>query len=101
MLTFTGAWSRCPAAPGWISRTVTATVASGPPELPPGPGAGAAVESPAEAAVATVDTEAITPGVVVVPSGRVTVTGSPARSRYSWPTGTAAVTTGTMEVAVS
>ena len=41
-----------------------------------------------------------TPGVVVTPSGSVTVTLSPALTRYSWPTGTSAMTTGTGEVAV-
>ena len=42
-----------------------------------------------------------TPGVVLTPSGSVTVTASPAWTRYSWPTGTAAMTTGTGEVAVA
>ena len=42
----------------------------------------------------------ITPGVVVTPSGSVTVTSSPARTRYSWLTGTAASTTGVVVVAV-
>lgn len=41
------------------------------------------------------------PGVVVTPSGSVTVTGSPGLTRYSWLTGSAATTTGTGEVAVS
>ena len=51
--------------------------------------------------MATDDTDVITPGVVVTPSGSVTVTWSPALTRYSWATGTAAVTTGRVEVAVS
>ena len=41
-----------------------------------------------------------TPGVVVTPSGSVTVTWSPARTRYSWLTGTWASTTGVGDVAV-
>ena len=100
MLTETGAWSRFPVAAGWTSRTVIATV-SGPLRdrrcravwLPAGrlPGT----------AVATEETTVTTPGVVVTPSGSVTVTWSPGRTRYSWVTGSWAVTTGTVDVAVS
>src|ERR1700724_2616156 len=102
MLTLTGAWSRCAPAAGWLSRTVICTVSC--PEPPPGPwvalppsGGEPALPLPADA---TEETDVTTPGVVLTPLGSVTVTASPALTRYSWPTGTAAMTTGTGEVAV-
>ena len=52
-------------------------------------------------AVATDETVMTMPGVVVTPSGNVTVTRSPTRTRYSWATGSSATTTGAGEVAVS
>src|SRR5260370_10279497 len=103
MLTATGAWSRCPAGGGWVSRTVICTVSC--PEPPPGPwlallpsGGEPAFPLPADATEAT---DVTTPGVVLTPSGSVTVTLSPALTRYSWPTGTAAMTTGAGEGAVA
>ena len=51
--------------------------------------------------MATDDTAVTVPGVVVTPSGSVTVTCWPRRTRYSWVTGSCAVTTGTVDVAVS
>src|SRR5215472_8909469 len=90
MFTVTGASSRFPAASGWASCTVTATVGSGDRgELPLSLGV-----------VATRDTEAIVPGVLL-PSGRVTATASPAATRCWSLTGTAASTTAVVEVAVS
>src|SRR5215469_9378760 len=104
MLTVTGAWSRLAAIPGWASRTVIATVSWPPPfdaaaDPPPAgaPLAAGAGEEPPEGVpwslAATAATEDTTPGVVVVPSGRVTLTASPALTRYSWLTGSAASTT--------
>src|SRR5260370_36396123 len=101
MLTLTGAWSRCPVSAGRVNRTVICTVSC----PPPGPWL-AVLPSGGEpafglAADATEDRDVTTPGVVLTPSGSVTVTASPALTRYSWPTGTAAMTTGTGEVAVA
>ena len=79
-----------------------------PPDPPPlgeppgadGPGEGPP-DAPPEDALATGETALMTPGVVVVPSGSVTLTRSPLFTRYSWATGSAAVTTGSGDVAVS
>src|SRR5260370_11946151 len=101
MLTLTGAWSRCPVSAGRVNRTVICRVSC----PPPGPWL-AVLPSGGEpafglAADATEDRDVTTPGVALPPSGSVTVTASPALTRYSWPTGTAAMTTGTGEVAVA
>src|SRR5580704_7074485 len=117
MLTLTGAWSRFAAVPGWTSRTVSATVSWLGPEPPAVPwladGWGwpplpwpplpwpPPPWPPPPPDVATDETAATTPGMVVTPSGIVTVTWSPACTRYSWLTGSWAVTTGTGDVAVS
>src|SRR6266516_2834047 len=104
MLTVTGAWSRCPDG-GWVSLTVIGTVSWPEPEpgADPAEAPGAAPPLPEEEplpAEATEETEETVPGVVVAPSGSVTVTSSPAFTRYSWLTGSCATTTGVTEVAV-
>src|SRR5215469_7054866 len=88
MFTVTGAWSRAPAAPGSVSVTVTAIVVLG---LCP---------DDAGAVVATAPTDVTTPGVVV-PSGSVTVTASPALTSDSWETSSGIITTCRSEVACS
>ena len=100
MLTVTGAWSRCPAASGLVSRMVICTVSWPDPPLGPGVGPGSVLSPCRAPADATGETELTIPGVVLTPSGSVTVTWSPALTRYSWLTGTSAITTGTGEVAV-
>ena len=69
IVTFTGAWSHVPVAAG--SASSTSTVMVGGLVLPPPPWLGGGV-------MATVPTDEITPGMVVLPSGRVMVTWSPA-----------------------
>src|SRR4029077_20300012 len=80
MSTVTGACSRVPAAAGLLSVTVTGIVVAG---LCPCCGA---------VVVATVPTNDTTPGVVV-PSGRVTVTASPAFTCDSSETSSGTITT--------
>src|SRR4029077_10330868 len=87
MFTVTGAWSRVPAALGSVSVACTGIVVDG---LPPGP----------DVVVATVPTEETTPGVVV-PSGSVTVTLSPALTSDWSEASSAIVTTCRSDVAVS
>jgi hypothetical protein len=101
MLTVTGAWSRCPDG-GRVSLTVAGTTSWPGPAPVDGAACGpAAPEDEPLPADATGETEATIPGVVVAPSGSVTVTSSPAFTRYSWLTGSCATTTGVTEVAVS
>ncbi len=86
MFTVTGAWSRMPAARGSVSVTCTGIVV---------------VAFPPDSDVtATVPTEDITPGVVV-PSGSVTVTLSPAFTSDCCETSSGIVTTWWSDVAVS
>ena len=87
MFTVTGAWSRVPAALGSVSVACTGIVVDG---FPPGP----------DAVVATVPTEEITPGVVV-PSGSVTVTVSPALTSDWSAASSGIVTTCRSDVAAS
>src|SRR5215467_3759884 len=92
MFTVTGAWSRVPAAFGSVSFTCTGIVVAG---LCPCCGV-----CDAGVAVATVPTEDTTPGVVV-PSGSVMLTVSPALTSDSWLTSSGIVTTCRSEVAAS
>src|SRR6202042_1116534 len=84
MYTVTGAWSSAPAAPGSVSRTCTGIVVTGP--------------SCPDVVVATVPTTDTTPGVVVS-SGSVTVTASPALTSDSWETSSGIITTCSSDVA--
>src|ERR1700744_1742398 len=86
MFTVTGAWSRLPAALGSVRFTCTGIVVTGPccPVV----------------VVATVPTEDTTPGVVV-PSGSVTVTPSPALTSDCWATSGGTVTASRSDGAVS
>src|ERR1700736_6518252 len=86
MFTVTGAWSRLPAACGSVSFTSTGIVVVA---LPPDPDV-----------TATVPTEETTPGVVV-PSGSVTVTLSPAFTSDCCEASSGIVTTCRSDVAVS
>src|SRR6266516_6544019 len=86
MFTVTGAWSRLPAACGSVSFTCTGIVVVAFP--------------PDSDVVATVQTEETTPGVVV-PSGSVTVTLSPAFTSDCCEASSGIVTTCWPDVAVS
>src|SRR5215470_9115660 len=86
MFTVTGAWSRVPAAFGSVSFTCTGIVVAG---LPPDPDV-----------VATVPTAVATPGVVV-PSGSVMLTVSPAFTSDCCEASSWIVTTCRSDVAVS
>ncbi len=88
MFTVTGAWSRLPAAFGSVRFTYTGIVVAGPCPCCPG------------VVVATVPTEDTTPGVVV-PSGSVMLTASPALTSDWSEASSGIVTTCRSDVAVS